>query len=98
VRVVWNVVTEVIYEKLSEVLRKEQIIMYVALSRDILSPNRAIMLRFSVLMERLTPFLQRVIERFPCPAQDQPVLPRIQASLKCQEQLINQHSIAYQKN
>jgi hypothetical protein len=98
VRVVWDVVTEVIFEKLSEVLRKEQTIMRVALSRDILSPNRAVTLRFSVLMERLTLFLQRVIERFPCPAQDQTVLPRMQASLKCQDQLTIQHGIAYQKN
>jgi len=63
--VVWDVVTEVIYEKLSEVLRNEQIIMSVALSRNIFSPNRAVMLRFSVLMGRLTLFLQRVIESFP---------------------------------
>jgi len=74
VRVVWNVVTEVIYEKLSEVLRKEQIIMCVALSCNIFSPNRSVMLKFSVLMERLTLFLQRVIERFPCPAQNKSCL------------------------
>jgi len=48
----------VIYKKLREVLRKEQIIMCVALSRDIFSPNRAVMLRFPVLMERLTLFFR----------------------------------------
>jgi len=37
VRVVWDLVTEVIYKKLREVLRKEQIIMCVALSRDFLA-------------------------------------------------------------
>jgi hypothetical protein len=56
--VVWDVITEVIYEKLSEVLRKEQIIMCVALSRDVFRPNRALMLRFPVLMERLTLFFR----------------------------------------
>jgi hypothetical protein len=58
VRVVWDVVTEVICEKLNEAIRKEQIIMCVSLSRDIFSHNRAKMLRFSMLMERLTLFFQ----------------------------------------